>query len=74
MIALDTNIFIYACDRSEAARQQVALDLIAGAADGVLLWQVAFGRHDAFGGAFAHPRKRLRLPGRKTTYPSRPTP
>ena len=41
MIALDTNILIYACDRSEAARQQVALDLIAGAADGVLLWQVA---------------------------------
>jgi predicted nucleic acid-binding protein len=41
MIALDTNILIYACDKSDAARQQVALDLIADAVDGVLLWQVA---------------------------------
>jgi predicted nucleic acid-binding protein len=28
MIALDTNILIYACDNSDAARQHVALDLI----------------------------------------------
>ena len=41
MIALDTNILIYACDKSDAARQQIAVDLIAGAVDGVLLWQVA---------------------------------
>ena len=41
MIALDTNILIYACDKSDATRQQVAVDLIAGAVDGVLLWQVA---------------------------------
>lgn len=41
MIALDTNILIYACDKSEATRQQIALDLVAGTADGVLLWQVA---------------------------------
>ena len=41
MIALDTNILIYACDKSEATRQQIALDLVAGTADAVLLWQVA---------------------------------
>ena len=41
MIALDTNILIYACDKSDARRQQIALDLIADAADGILLWQVA---------------------------------
>jgi predicted nucleic acid-binding protein len=37
MIALDTNILIYACDKSDARRQQVALDLVSGTADGVLL-------------------------------------
>jgi len=41
MIALDTNILIYACDRADLKRQQTALDLISNAADGVLLWQVA---------------------------------
>src|SRR5690349_7416044 len=41
MIAIDTNVLIYACDRSDARRQQIALDLIAKATDGVLLWQVA---------------------------------
>jgi predicted nucleic acid-binding protein len=41
MTALDTNILIYACDKSDPRRQQIALDLIATAADGVLLWQVA---------------------------------
>ena len=41
MIALDTNILIYACDKSDLKRQQVALDLISYASDGVLLWQVA---------------------------------
>jgi predicted nucleic acid-binding protein len=41
MIAIDTNVLIYACDRSDAHRQQIALDLIAATADGVLLWQVA---------------------------------
>lgn len=41
MIALDTNILIYACDKADARRQQVALDLVSGTADGVLLWQVA---------------------------------
>lgn len=41
MIAVDTNILIYACDQSEPRRQAIALDLIASCTDGVLLWQVA---------------------------------
>jgi predicted nucleic acid-binding protein len=41
MIALDTNVLIYACDRSDLGRQRQALDLIERAVDGVLLWQVA---------------------------------
>ena len=42
MIALDTNILIYCCDKSDSRRQQVALELVAKAVDGVLLWQVAY--------------------------------
>ena len=41
MTALDTNVLIYACDKSDPRRQQIALDVIAAATDGVLLWQVA---------------------------------
>ena len=41
MIALDTNVLVYACDRSDRGRQAQALDLIDRAVDGVLLWQVA---------------------------------
>lgn len=41
MTALDTNIFIYACDRTDLVRQEKALDVIASSSDGVLLWQVA---------------------------------
>ncbi|MCU1233166.1 MAG: putative nucleic-acid-binding protein contains domain [Candidatus Solibacter sp.] len=41
MIALDTNILIYSCDKAERARQRIALDLVSSATDGVLLWQVA---------------------------------
>lgn len=41
MIAIDTNVLIYACDQSDERRQQIVLDLIAAATDGVLLWQVA---------------------------------
>ena len=41
MIALDTNVLIYACDRSNPARQETANQLIERATDGVLLWQVA---------------------------------
>jgi predicted nucleic acid-binding protein len=29
MTALDTNVLIYACDKAEPRRQQIALDLIA---------------------------------------------
>jgi predicted nucleic acid-binding protein len=41
MIAVDTNVLIYACDQADPKRQKVALDLITNAQDGVLLWQVA---------------------------------
>ena len=41
MTALDTNVLIYACDKSDPRRQQIALELIATVTDGVLLWQVA---------------------------------
>jgi predicted nucleic acid-binding protein len=41
MIAVDTNVLIYACDQSDPRRQTIALDLIAASTDGVLLWQVA---------------------------------
>ena len=41
MIAVDTNVLIYACDQADPRRQQIALDLITNADDGVLLWQVA---------------------------------
>jgi predicted nucleic acid-binding protein len=41
MIAFDTNILIYACDKADLRRQQVALDLVSSASDGVLPWQVA---------------------------------
>jgi predicted nucleic acid-binding protein len=41
MIAVDTNVLIYACDQSDPRRQAIALDLIASSTEGVLLWQVA---------------------------------
>ena len=41
MIAFDTNVLLYACDRADPRRQAIALDLIANSRDGVLLWQVA---------------------------------
>lgn len=41
MIALDTNVLIYACDKADPARQKVALDLISSINGGVLPWQVA---------------------------------
>jgi predicted nucleic acid-binding protein len=41
MIALDTSVLIYACDRSDPRRQQTAIQLVASSTDGVLLWQVA---------------------------------
>lgn len=41
MTALDTNVLIYACDKADPQRQATALNIIASATDGVLLWQVA---------------------------------
>jgi predicted nucleic acid-binding protein len=41
MIALDTNVLIYACDKTDPRREQIALDLISSADGIVLLWQVA---------------------------------
>ena len=38
MTALDTNVLIHACDKSDPRRQQIALELIATVTDGVLLW------------------------------------
>jgi predicted nucleic acid-binding protein len=41
MTALDTNVLIYACDRFDPRRQQLASQLIERTVDGVLLWQIA---------------------------------
>jgi predicted nucleic acid-binding protein len=41
MIALDTNIFIYACDKGDLNRKRAALSLVASPSNGVLLRQVA---------------------------------
>jgi len=41
MIAIDTNVLIYCCDRRDPRRQQISLDLVEGTANGVLPWQVA---------------------------------
>lgn len=41
MIALDTNVLIYACDASDPRRQKIAIDLISSTTDGVIPWQVA---------------------------------
>src|SRR5258706_5932097 len=41
MIAHDTNVLIYACDRSDPRRQKKAIELIETSVDGVLLWQAA---------------------------------
>ena len=36
MIAVDTNVLIYACDQADPRRQKIALDLITNTQDGVL--------------------------------------
>lgn len=41
MITFDTNILIYAADPRVAKKQQLALDLLLHAENGILLWQVA---------------------------------
>ena len=35
MIALDTNVLIYCCDRRDPRRQKIALDLVADTTEGV---------------------------------------
>ena len=41
MIAFDTNVLIYACDRTAGRRHEVARDLLSSLGEGVVLWQVA---------------------------------
>jgi len=41
MVAIDTNVLIYARDKADRSRQQMELDLVSNAHDGILLWQVA---------------------------------
>lgn len=41
MIAVDTNVLIYARDPRDPHRQKTAVDLIRTIDDGALLWQVA---------------------------------
>lgn len=41
MIALDTNVLIYAWDPRDPTKRQIANDLLDAITDGVLLWQVA---------------------------------
>ena len=41
MIAVDTNVLVYACDQAEPRRQKIALDLVTNSSEGVVLWQVA---------------------------------
>lgn len=41
MIALDTNVLIYCCDKRDLRRQQTALELVAATTHAVLPWQVA---------------------------------
>jgi predicted nucleic acid-binding protein len=41
MTAFDTNTLIYSCDLRDSCRQERAFELLSGASDGVILWQVA---------------------------------
>ena len=41
MIAVDTNVLIYCCDKRDLRRQQTALELVAATTNAVLPWQVA---------------------------------
>jgi len=41
MNGFDTNILIYACDRADPRKQEIALNLIDGTPQGVLPWQAA---------------------------------
>jgi predicted nucleic acid-binding protein len=42
MIAFDTNVLIYSCDKANPERQQSALHLLTESRDAVILWQVAY--------------------------------
>ncbi len=42
MIAVDTNVLIYACDQADPRRQSIALDLITNAQDGALRVKAPF--------------------------------
>jgi len=41
MNAVDTNVLVYGCDRSDPVKQAKARQVISNAAGGVLPWQVA---------------------------------
>ncbi|NES25799.1 MAG: PIN domain-containing protein [Symploca sp. SIO3E6] len=41
MNAVDTNILIYVNDPRDPAKQTIAISLVSGLTDGVLIWQVA---------------------------------
>lgn len=50
MNAVDTNVLIYACDECHAAKQQLALTLIAATPDLVMPWQVWSSKEDRLDG------------------------
>jgi predicted nucleic acid-binding protein len=41
MTGFDTNVLIYACDKTDPRKRRIALDQIHSTTDGVVLWQVA---------------------------------
>ena len=41
MIAFDTNVLIYSCNKADTVRQQIAARLLRETTDGILLWQAA---------------------------------
>lgn len=41
MNAVDTNVLIYACDKTEPRKQKIAEEILRESAGGVLPWQVA---------------------------------
>lgn len=41
MIAFDTNVLIYACDKTAGRHHHIARDLLTSSADAIMLWQVA---------------------------------
>jgi len=41
MIAIDTNVLLYACDRRSPDKQAQAIELVESVSGGLLLWQVA---------------------------------